>query len=275
MGKLDGKVAFITGAGRGQGRSHCLRLAEEGADIIAVDICEPIRGVEYLATTPEDLEETVRLVEKEDRRIHAAHADVRNLEQLKAIVAEGVAKFGGLDIVVANAGITILKPWYAVTEEIWDDTIAINTKGVWATVMASAEHLVNRGGGSIIMTSSTAGLKALPFLVPYVASKHAVTGLARAFAEELGRHNIRVNSVAPTGTNTPMSMHSSAAPEQRQSLEAALAENPKLGGAFGRMLEVESLEPRDISNAVLFLASDDSRYITGHALAVDAGNSVF
>jgi SDR family mycofactocin-dependent oxidoreductase len=265
-GRVEGKVAFITGAARGQGRSHAVRLAEEGADIIAVDICAPVRGVPYPAATPEDLAQTVKLAEATGRRVISAEVDIRDLDRLKQVADQGVAELGRLDIVIANAGICIMRQWDEVTPEIFADTIGVNLTGTWNTVMATAGHVVASGGGSIILTSSAAGLKGLPFLVPYVASKHAITGLARAFAHELAKDNVRVNSVHPTGVDTPMGGGNGTAV-----ITAALANNPRVGGMFTNSLDIPRTQPEDITNAVLFLASDESRYVTALAMTVDAG----
>jgi SDR family mycofactocin-dependent oxidoreductase len=267
-GRVEGKVAFVTGAARGQGRSHAVRLAQEGADIIAVDLCGPIPGLQYSHATPEDLDETVRQIEALDRRIVARRADVRDRDAMKAAIDEGVAELGRLDIVVANAGICIIAEWDKVTPEIWNETISTNLTGVWNTVQLTAPHLIDAGGGSMILTSSAAGLKGLPFLTPYVAAKHGVTGLARAFAHELAEHSIRVNSLHPTGVETAMGEMAGAYPPL---LEA----HPKLGGMLTNSLPVEVTQPVDQSNAVLFLASDEARYITALAMTVDAGNTQY
>lgn len=267
-GRVEGKVALITGAARGQGRSHALRLAEEGADIIAVDLCGPTPGLQYPAATEADLAETVRQVEALDRRIVATKADVRDRDALRDAIDEGVATLGKLDIVVGNAGICIIAAWDEVTPEIWNDTIATNLTGVFNTVQLAAPHLIAAGGGSIILTSSAAGLKGLPFLTPYVASKWGVTGLGKAFAAELAQHNIRVNTLHPTGVATPMGEMGGAFPP-------LLEKNPTLGGMLANMLPIQSTEPRDQSNAVLFLASDESRYVTALAMTVDAGNTQY
>jgi SDR family mycofactocin-dependent oxidoreductase len=269
MGRVEGKVAFVTGAARGQGRSHAVRLAQEGADIIAVDICEAIPGVGYPPATEEDLAETVRQVEALDRRIVATKADIRDRDALKGAIDGGVAQLGHLDIVVGNAGICITRPWDEVTPEIWRATIDINLMGTWNTVQLTAPHLIEAGGGSIILTSSAAGLKGLPFLTPYVASKHGVVGLMRAFAAELAEYSIRVNSVHPTGVNTPMGQDPTA------NFEKWIGEHPKLGGMLVNQLPVEITEPIDISNAVLFLASDEARYVTALTMTVDAGNTQY
>lgn len=267
-GRVEGKVAFITGAARGQGRSHALRLAQEGADIIAVDLCGPVPNLQYSPATEDDLKETVRQVEALDRRIIATKADVRDREALKAAIDSGVAEMGKLDIVVANAGICIIAEWDKVTPEVWNDTVNTNLTGIWNTAQLSAPHLIAAGGGSMIFTSSAAGLKGLPFLAPYVAAKHGVTGLARALAHELAEHSIRVNSLHPTGVATPMGEMAGLYPPL---LEA----HPRLAGMLTNSLPIDVTEPVDQSNAVLFLASDESRYVTALAMTVDAGNTQY
>jgi SDR family mycofactocin-dependent oxidoreductase len=269
-GRVAGKVAFITGAARGQGRSHAIRLAEEGADIVAVDLCGPVDAVPYPPSTPADLAETVRAVEERGRRILAFELDTRDRAGLVDAAQAGVTEFGHLDIVVANAGVCIMKPWQEVTVEDWQQTISVNLTGTWNTVMATAPHLVAAGGGSIILISSVAGVKGLPFMVPYVASKHGVTGLARAFAQELGKDHIRVNSLHPGGVDTLMATGNDPAV-----MDNARAANPGVSGVFGTSLGVYMSDPVDQSNAVLFLASDESRYVTALALTVDAGNSQY
>jgi SDR family mycofactocin-dependent oxidoreductase len=266
-GRVAGKVAFVTGAGRGQGRSHAIRLAEEGADIIAVDILQDYESVGYGMSTEADLADTVKAVEALDRRIIASQADVRNAQALKAAVDAGVAELGKLDIVVANAGICTVQAWDAVTPAVWQDTLDTNLTGVWNTMVATAPHLIANGGGSIIATSSTAGIKGLPFLAPYVAAKHGVVGIARTMANELARYKIRVNTVHPTGVNTPML-------EGLGGLDPLIAKDQDLGSIFVNTLPVEVVEPRDISNAVLFLASDEAQYVTGLEFTVDAGNTI-
>jgi SDR family mycofactocin-dependent oxidoreductase len=269
-GRVEGKVALITGAARGMGRAHAVRLAQEGADIVAVDVCAPLPGVAYDSATPEDLDETVRQVEKLDRRIVSARLDVRDLDPLRAAVDAAVADLGRLDIVVANAGICIPRAWDQVTPEIFEATTSTNVTGVWNTVMAGAPHLVRAGGGSIILISSAAGLKVQPFMVPYTASKWAVRGMAKAFAAELAKHSIRVNSVHPTGVATPM-----GSGDMQAVLGAAMAGDQRLGGMFANMLPVETTQPEDVADSVLFLASDESRYVTAHEIAPDAGVTEF
>ena len=266
-GRVEGKVAFITGAARGQGRSHAIRLAEEGADIIAVDICRDYPTVGYALATEADLAETVKAVEALDRRIVATQADVRDFAALKAAVDDGVAQLGRLDIVCANAGICTVQSWDEVTPAVWQDTLDTNLTGVWNTMTAAAPHLIAAGGGSIICTSSTAGIKGLPFLGPYVAAKHGVVGICRSLANELAGHHIRVNTVHPAGVDTPMVTG-------LETIEPFVSRSPELGAIFTNGLPVEALDPRDVSNAVLWLASDEARYVTGAALTVDAGNTI-
>src|SRR3984957_350991 len=266
-GRVAGKVAFITGAGRGQGRSHALRLAEEGADIIAIDICRDYDTVGYAMSTDEDLADTVKLVEALDRRIIAKRADVRDPQALKKIVDEGVAELGRLDIVVANAGICTVQSWDEVTPAVWQDTLDTNLTGVWNTMVAGVPHLIAAGGGSIIATSSTAGIKGLPYFAPYVATKHGVVGIARTMANELARHQIRVNTVHPTGVDTPMAPGLGG-------LNPLIERDPDLGPIYLNTLPVETVDARDISNAVLFLASDEHRYATGLGFTVDARNTI-
>jgi len=266
-GRVAGKVAFITGAARGQGRAHAVRLAEEGADIIAIDICRDYDTVGYPLATEADLAETVKAVEALDRRIVATVADVRDAGALKAAVDDGVAQLGRLDIVSANAGICTIQSWDEVTPQVWQDTLDTNLTGVWNTMVVSVPHLIAAGGGSIICTSSTAGIKGLPYLAPYVAAKHGVVGIARTMANELARHSIRVNTVHPTGVDTPMG-------HGLGGLEPLINRDPNLGPIYMNTLPVETVDPRDISNAVLFLASDEARYVTGLEFTVDAGNTI-
>ena len=269
--RLEGKVAFVTGAARGQGRSHAVRLAEEGADIIAVDLCAQVDSVPYPMATPDDLAQTVKEVEALDRRIVATRADVRDAGALKSALDAGVAELGRLDIVCANAGIFSFST-EELGEQAWRDMIDINLTGVWHTAKAAVPHLVEGGrGGSMILTSSTAGLKGFPNFAHYVSAKHGVVGLMRTLALELAPHMIRVNSVHPTSVNTDMIQN-----DATYRLFAPDIENPTredVAPRFGEMnaLPINWVEARDISNAVLFLASDEARYITGITLPVDAG----
>jgi (+)-trans-carveol dehydrogenase len=274
-GRVDGKVAFITGAARGQGRSHAVRLAEEGADIIAIDICKPIsRSSEIPPSTPDDLAETADLVKAQNRRIVTAEVDVRDYDALKAAVDNGVEQLGRLDIIVANAGIGNGGATLDQTrEDDWQDMIDINLGGVWKTVKAGVPHLLSGGrGGSVILTSSVGGLKAYPHTGHYIAAKHGVVGLMRTFAVELGQHFIRVNSVHPTNVNTPMFMNEGTMKLFRPDLENPGPDDLAVAAQFMHVLPVGWVEPADISNAVLFLASDEARYVTGLTLTVDAGS---
>ncbi|MBF4480217.1 (+)-trans-carveol dehydrogenase [Rhodococcus rhodochrous J3] len=273
-GRVAGKVAFITGAARGQGRSHAIRLAEEGADIIALDIAGTIDSVErfYPSATEEDFAETVREVESRGRKIVARTADVRDFDAVAAVVQEGIAQFGRIDTVVANAGIFLFgEPTHLVAESDWDDVLDINLKGVWHTCKAVTPQLVEQGNGSIIITSSSAGIKGTPNVAPYTASKHAVVGLMRTLALELGPHGIRVNTVHPTGVATDMILNESCFRLFLPDEEHPTKEQAAPVFATTNAIPVPWVEPIDISNAVLFLASDEARYVTGTELKVDAG----
>jgi (+)-trans-carveol dehydrogenase len=272
-GRVEGKVAFITGAARGQGRSHAIRLAEEGADIIAVDICDQVGSVPYPMATPEDLTETVKEVEALDRRIVATQADVRDYGALKKALDDGVAELGRLDIVSANAGIASYGQAAELDETTWQDMIDINLTGVWHAAKAAIPHLIAGGrGGSIVLTSSTAGLLAIPNMAHYVSAKHGVVGLMRTLALELAPHFIRVNSVHPTGVDTPMVQNDASMRLFLPDVENPTAEQyAEVMGSLNA-LPIPWVEPRDISNAVLFLASDEARYITGVTLPIDAGS---
>ena len=272
-GRVEGKVAFVSGAARGQGRGHAVRLAQEGADIIAIDICKPVDNVVYPAATPADLAETADLVKGYDRRIVTAEVDVRDYDALKAAVDSGVAQLGRLDIIVANAGIgNGGNKLHKIRENIWQDMIDINLSGVWKTVKAGVPHiLAGERGGSIVLTGSVGAHKALAHTGHYIAAKHGVVGLMRAFAVELGQHRIRVNSVHPSQVNTPMTMNDATFKLFRPDLENP---GPDDFAPFSQMthtLPVPWVEAVDISNAVVFLASDESRYVTGVSLPVDAG----
>jgi (+)-trans-carveol dehydrogenase len=279
-GRVEGKVAFITGAARGQGRAHAVRLAQEGADIIAIDICKPIEGFLNPPSTPEDLAKTADLVRGHNRRIVTAEIDVRDYEALEAIVDSGVEELGRLDVIVANAGIsnagsddgdTLDK----VSERDWQDMIDVNLSGVWKTVKAGVPHILAGGrGGSIVLTSSVNGFKAYTFprLGHYVAAKHGVVGLMRTFAVELGQHMIRVNSVHPTFVNTPMVLNEGLYKMVRPDLENPGPDDLAPFCQMFHTLPIPWVEAEDISNAVLFLASDESRYITGVTLPIDAGS---
>jgi SDR family mycofactocin-dependent oxidoreductase len=263
-GRLEGKVALVSGAARGQGRSHAVRLAQEGADIIAFDVCSQLDSVQYPMAVPEDLAETVKLVEDLDRRVVSRQADVRDTAAVQAVVDEGVREFGRLDVVCANAGIAgMADNTWSLTDEEWEEMIAVNLTGVWKTVKAAVPAMIEAGnGGCIVITSSTAGIKGLPRSGHYVAAKHGVVGLARTLANELAPHSIRVNTVHPTGVNTPMIVNDYI---------GSLLADPAMGVNLENALPVEVVEPVDISNAIVWLASEEGRYVTGVSLPVDAG----
>jgi SDR family mycofactocin-dependent oxidoreductase len=272
-GRVAGKVAFITGAARGQGRSHAIRLAQEGAAIIAVDLTGQIDTVPYPMSTPDDLAQTVKEIEALDRRIVATQADVRDYGAVKAALDAGVAELGRLDIVSANAGIFSFGTMEELDEQHWQDMIDVNLTGVWHAAKAAIPHLRAAGGGSIILTSSTAGLQAIPNIGHYVAAKHGVVGLMRTLALELAPDFIRVNSVHPTAVNTDMIQNSATYELFASDLPVAERTKEALTPRFQglNVLPIPWVEPVDISNAVLWLASDEARYVTGVTLPVDAG----
>jgi SDR family mycofactocin-dependent oxidoreductase len=265
-GKLDGKVAFITGAARGQGRCHAVRLAADGADIIAVDICRQIDEVPYPMATPEDLDQTVKEVEALGQRIVARQADVRDEAGLRAAFDAGVSELGPAGIVVANAGIATMS--LHETGEAWQVVIDVNLTGTFNTVEVALPAMIKHGqGGAIVLISSSAGLTGIggPSRggLAYTASKHGVVGLMRSYANNLARHRIRVNSVHPTGVRTPM--------VENDALREFLTANPEAGNAIANALPVDMVESADIAGAVAWLVSEDARYVTGITLAVDAG----
>jgi SDR family mycofactocin-dependent oxidoreductase len=264
---LHGKVAFITGVARGQGRAHAVRLAKEGADIIGIDICADIASMDYPNASLDDLAETVRLVEAEDRRIVATQADVRDFAAVQAAVDAGVAELGRLDIVIANAGIVRLGTEQDFLQE-WNDIIGTNLTGVFHTVRATTPALIAGGrGGSIVITSSTAGLKGTATLkaggLAYSAAKRGLVAMMQCIAAELAPHSIRVNTIHPTGVATGMVMN--------EAMQALMATNDPALSSMQNALPVQILQPEDIANAVAFLVSDQAQYITGVQLPVDAG----
>src|ERR1700753_64033 len=272
MGRVEGKVAFVTGAARGQGRSHAIRLAEEGADIIAVDLAAQVDSVPYPMATPDDLAQTVKEVEALDRRIVASQADVRDYSAVKAAVDDGVAQLGRLDIVAANAGIFSFGRAEDLEEQTWQDMIDVNLTGVWHAAKAAIPHLKAGGqGGSIVLTSSAAGLKGYANIAHYVSAKHAVVGLMKTLAVELAPHFIRVNSIHPTQVDTPMIQNEATWRLFRPDLDHPARADFEPASQAMNVLPTPRVAPVDISNAVLFLASDEGRYITGVPLPVDAG----
>jgi (+)-trans-carveol dehydrogenase len=264
--KLAGKVALITGAAQGQGRAHAVRFAEEGADLILLDRCEQDPLIAYPMGTADGLAETARLVEAAGRRAVARTVDIRDAAALSGAVADGVSELGRLDVVIANAGVCSAQEWSDVTSEIWELTIATNLTGTWNTCAAAIPHLRAAGGGSIVLISSGAGVSGTPFLLPYAVSKHGMVGLMRVLANELGSLGIRVNSVHPGGIDTPMGegAHSQIGP--------LVAAHPELAGIFAVSLPFGRMAPEDITPSVLYLACDDSRFVTGTTLVIDAGS---
>ncbi|GAB2483040.1 mycofactocin-coupled SDR family oxidoreductase [Jatrophihabitans fulvus] len=270
--RLRGKVAFVTGAARGQGRSHAVRLAAEGADVIIVDVCEQLPSVGYPLPTTADLDETARQVTELGRRVVAEVADVRDLPALTRIVADGVEQLGRLDVVVANAGIATYRPALELTELDWDEMIAVNLSGVWRTIRASVPHIRSHGqGGSVVITSSTSGLRGIPNASHYAAAKHGLVGLMKVLALELGRDNIRVNTIHPTTVDTPMV-------QNQETLDLFLpGQDDQSQEAFARVaqrlnvLPVPWIQPDDVSDLVVFLASAEAKFVTGSAIPVDAG----
>lgn len=275
---LDGKVAFITGAARGQGRTDALRLARDGADIIAVDLCGPIDSVKgfYELPTSDDLEETVRQVEETGRRIFAREADVRDLDALKQVVDDGVKELGSLNVVVANAGIfTFGQDTHKIAPNAWQDIQDINLTGVWHTYSAAAEHLMAAGtGGSVIIISSLAGFKGLANVAAYTTAKHGIVGLMKVLANELGPHGIRANTIHPNSIDTAMVKNTAAYKLFRPDLDEPAAEDAEPAFASLNPMGKAWIEPEHVSNAVAFLASDESYYVSGAQLPVDGGASI-
>ena len=274
MARLEGKVALITGAARGQGRSHAVRLAREGADIIAVDALADVGSVGYPLATQEDMDETVRMVEQFDRRILARQVDVRDGAGMTQAVDAGVAELGRLDIVVGNAGIASFAPAEDMSDEMWDDMIAVNLSGVFRTVRPAIPHLKAGGdGGSIVLIGSVGGLRGVPNIVHYCAAKFGLVGMAKVLAQELGAHRIRVNVVHPTNVDTKM-IHNEFTygvffPDRDPA--TVTKDDAAPGFAATNLLPIPWVDPADISEAILFLVSDSGRYITGIELPVDAG----
>ncbi|MEJ2863627.1 mycofactocin-coupled SDR family oxidoreductase [Actinomycetospora flava] len=270
--RFAGKVALITGAARGQGRSHALRLAAEGADIIAVDACTPIESVSYAMATPEDLASTAREIEDLGRRVVARQTDVRDFGGLRKAVDEGVAELGGLDVAIANAGVWASAPFTEMPDSMYHDGIDIMMHGVYYTCRAAVPHIIDGGrGGSVVITSSVAGMRGFPRQVQYNMAKQAVVGLMRTLANELAPHAIRVNTLHPTTVNTPMVnnpvVRGAFAPGQ----ENPTADDVRDAFAALNLLDVPWIEPEDMASTVAWLTSDEGRYVTGTCLPVDAG----
>jgi SDR family mycofactocin-dependent oxidoreductase len=271
-GRLAGKVAFITGAARGQGRAHAVRMATEGADIIAVDIAGKLPDcVPYDSASPEQLEETASLVKATGQRILTSVTDTRDYDGLREVVDAGVAEFGRLDVIVANAGIAAPQIWDEITPESFRDVMDVNVTGTWNAVMAGAQHIIDGGrGGSVILISSAAGVKMQPFMIHYTTSKHAVTGMARGFAAELGKYSIRVNSVHPGPVVTDM-----GSGRMVEEIGRTMQSNAQLSSMLTGFMPESIVEPSAIADAVLWLASDESTFVTAAAIPVDGGTTQY
>lgn len=275
-GPLEGRVAFITGAARGQGRAHAIRLANDGADIIAIDVCRPISDtITYPLATPEELAETVRTVEATGRKVLAREVDVRDLPALQQVVADGVEQFGRLDVLVANAGVLSWGRIWEMSEQQWDTVIDVNLNGTWRTVRAVVPAMIEAGnGGSIIIVSSSAGLKATPGNAHYAASKHGLVALTNSLAIEAGEFGIRVNSIHPYSIETPM--------VEKEAMMEIFAKYPSYLHSFapmpyrpvnhdGKKGLQEFMTAEEVSDVVAWLAGDGSGTISGSQIAVDRG----
>jgi (+)-trans-carveol dehydrogenase len=272
MGKLDGKVAFITGIARGQGRSHALTLAREGADIIGLDLCRTPASVPYHGATQADLEETVRLVEVTGRKIVAEQADVRDLAQVQAVFDAGIAQFGRVDIVLPNAGICAGGLTWEITPEAWQEMLDVNLTGPWHTVRVAIPTMIEQGqGGSVVFTGSVDALKGSANISSYAAAKHGITGLMRSLANEVGQYGIRVNSINPGHVDTIMLGNEFVWGLFRPDLNKPTKQDVVESFRSTNLLPEPWMQPQDVSNAILYLVSDEGRYVTGTAQLLDTG----
>jgi (+)-trans-carveol dehydrogenase len=272
MSRVDRKVALITGGARGQGRSHAVRLAEEGADVVVLDACEDVPTAGYAMATTADLEDTAEMVAALGRRVLARRADVRDQAALDAAVEEAVAELGPIEIVCANAGVASFARTWGLTEQQWQDVLDIDLGGVWRTVKAVVPSMIRaERGGSIVLTSSAGGIQGIQNFAHYVAAKHGVIGLMKTLANEVAEHRIRVNAVVPGTVLTPMAMNEPAYKLFRPDLERPTLDDVRDAMQSMHALPVPWLEPVDVSNAVLWLSSEEARYVTGVVLPIDAG----
>lgn len=271
MGKLDGKVALITGGARGQGRSHALTFAREGASIVVCDIAEQIETVPFSMADQAQLDQTVRMVEELDQRCIGIKADVRDTDQMNGVVDAAIGEFGQIDILIANAGIVAPLDFVDISDEAWDDMVGTDLTGVFKSIRAVAPHMIAQGSGRIIATSSMVGRTGVPRLAHYVAAKWGVIGLVKSAALEFGPHNITVNAVCPTNVDTDMiqnpAMYSLFAPD----IDNPTRDDVIPGFSSLNALPIPWVEAQDISNGMLYLASDDGRYVTGETLTIAAG----
>ncbi len=271
MGKLDGKVALITGGARGQGRSHALTLAREGADILICDLAAQLPTAPYPLATLDDLSETARLVEQLGRRCIAIQADVRDGDQMRQVVERGLAELGQIDILLANAGIESFGRAWELTDAQWDEMISVNLTGVWQSCKAAIPHMIERRQGAIVIASSIAGLKGLANNAHYAAAKHGVVGLMRTLAIELAPYSIRVNTVHPSSVDTPIIKNQAMYTLFSGGRPDATLEEVEPAFRSLNLLPIPWMQPEDVSNAILWLVSDAARYVTGVTLPIDAG----
>ena len=274
MGMLDGKVAFITGAARGQGRAHAVTCAREGADVVIVDVLDQLPSVPYKLAVPPDLEETARQVEAHGRRAVAVKADVRSQRELDAAVAAGIAEFGGIDILIANAGIWTMGSFWELTDEQWEEMIAVNLTGVWKSAKAVAPHMIERRAGSIVLIASVNALEAGQYTAHYVAAKHGVIGLMRNIALELAPYGIRCNAISPGAIKTPMTSHQGALDMFAGHPGGTDEDMTEAGHHYTLLKGASFLDPQVIADSALYLNSDLAATVTGVTIPVDAGHMI-
>jgi SDR family mycofactocin-dependent oxidoreductase len=274
MGRVSGKVALITGAGKGQGRAHAIRLAQEGADLVLVDICRQIDSVVYPLATADDLNETARQVEALGRRAMTGIADVRDQSALDAVVAKAISELGKIDYVVANAGIWTLARFWELTDEQWEDSTAVNLTGVWRTAKAVAPHMIERRAGAMVLIGSSNAYEAGSSCAHYTAAKHGVIGLMRTIALELAPYGIRCNAVCPGAMNTDMLRWQGAYDLMAGQPGAGPEALDQAGHHWTALAHQGLLDPGETSQAVLWMLSDEARSVTGTVLPVDGGHNV-
>jgi SDR family mycofactocin-dependent oxidoreductase len=275
MGALEGKVAFVTGAARGQGRNHAVRMAAEGADVIAIDICAPIASITYPHATPEDLQETESQIVKAGGRALTRIVDVRDVDAVEDVVRDGVAELGRLDIVIANAGIATTDSFLTCTPAVWREVVDIDLTGVFLTMRAGVRPMIDQGeGGSVVLVSSMMGLRATGGVPAYTAAKHGLVGLMRTAAHELAPHRIRVNSIHPGNVRTTMIENDGMFQLFRPDLASPTMEDAAPGFASLNLMPDPWLEVDDITDAVMWLVSESGRYVTGITLPIDLGATI-